>query len=121
MSGERKPWEGAVKRFVVMRRDGDDLRGVLRGDGRMEVFDDPDAPLFAGEVGVRTFYGGVRRTYVVWEDDEPPEGFEEVCTPAGVVSRVREEEPAPAAGDAVAESFGGTRSGVSRRGEEPTG
>lgn len=70
--GEARPVEYA-QRFVVLRRDADDVQGVRFASGRVLV-DDDDGNLETAvcvEVLVEA-WGGERRVKVVWEGDRPP-------------------------------------------------
>ncbi|MET7816102.1 hypothetical protein ABZT26_35345 [Streptomyces sp. NPDC005395] len=59
-----------ARRFVLVRSDGDDVIG-WHVHGRCEV-DDPDAPAGVTVATLRDFYGGERRTRMVWENDDDP-------------------------------------------------
>ncbi|MFJ9719949.1 hypothetical protein ACIRPQ_29155 [Streptomyces sp. NPDC101213] len=67
---EQRPGPQA-RRFTLVRESGDDVAGWFL-DGCCEL-SDPDGPPPGSTVAqVRRFYGGERRTRLVWENDDDP-------------------------------------------------
>ncbi|MFF8786723.1 hypothetical protein [Streptomyces sp. NPDC015125] len=76
-----------AQRFVIVRRDGDDVQGVRFRSGRVLVDDENGLTTAACIHHLIRGFGGERRASVVWEKDRPPAR----CCPAG-------EHPETAAG-----------------------